>query len=160
MTNNWNPTSWRSKPILQQPAYPDLSALKETEAELRSVPPLVFANEIETLNESLVDVAEGRAFLIQGGDCAESFAEFNAAKIEDTFKLLLQMAVVLTFAGSCPVVKVGRPAGGCTWTIRITRHLHQASAAGPPMPGVCPGACCCPWPGSSGITSSTPAMTT
>jgi len=109
--NNWNLTSWRNKPIAQQPNYPDPMALQQIETELRVRPPLVFANEIENLNQALARVAEGQAFLLQGGDCAESFAEFNAAKIEDTCKVLLQMAVVLTFAGSCPVVKVGRLAG-------------------------------------------------
>jgi 3-deoxy-7-phosphoheptulonate synthase len=109
--NNWNLTSWRNKPITQQPNYPDPMALQQVETELRAGPPLVFANEIETLNQALAGVAEGKAFLLQGGDCAESFAEFNATKIENTFKALLQMAVVLTFAGSCPVVKVGRMAG-------------------------------------------------
>ena len=109
--NNWNLTSWRNKPIAQQPNYPDPVALQQIETELRVRPPLVFANEIENLNQGLARVAEGQAFLLQGGDCAESFAEFNATKIEDTCKVLLQMAVVLTFAGSCPVVKVGRLAG-------------------------------------------------
>ena len=109
--NNWSLSGWRSKPIVQQPQYPDLKALHQVEAKLKVEPPLVFANEIENLNQALARVARGQAFLVQGGDCAESFAEFNAAKIEDTCKLLLQMAVVLTFAGSCPVVKVGRLAG-------------------------------------------------
>ncbi len=109
--NNWTLTSWRDKPISQQPIYPDPLALQHVETELRLNPPLVFANEIESLNQALGRVAEGQAFLVQGGDCAESFTEFNAAKIEDTCKVLLQMAVVLTFAGSCPVVKVGRLAG-------------------------------------------------
>lgn len=109
--NKWTPTSWRSKPISQQPRYPHPAALQQTEAELRVGPPLVFADEIDKLNQALARVAEGQAFLLQGGDCAESFAEFNAAKIEDTCKILLQMAVVLTFAGSCPVVKVARLAG-------------------------------------------------
>ncbi len=109
--NKWNLTSWRNKPITQQPDYPDLPALQHVESKLGAGPPLVFANEIENLNQALARVAKGQAFLVQGGDCAESFAEFNAAKIEDTCKILLQMAVVLTFAGSCPVVKVGRLAG-------------------------------------------------
>ncbi|MCB0195276.1 MAG: 3-deoxy-7-phosphoheptulonate synthase class II [Anaerolineae bacterium] len=109
--NAWTPSSWRSKPIAQQPHYPDPTLLHRTETELRAKPPLVFAAEIEQLNQALARVAEGKAFLLQGGDCAESFAEFNAAKIEDTCKILLQMAVVLTFAGSCPVVKVARLAG-------------------------------------------------
>jgi 3-deoxy-7-phosphoheptulonate synthase len=108
---NWTPTSWRDKPIAQQPDYPDPPALQRIEAELARRPPLVFANEIEELNQELARVASGQAFLMHGGDCAESFAEFDARKIEDTCKILLQMAVVLTFAGSCPVIKVGRIAG-------------------------------------------------
>ena len=109
--DDWRPVSWRDKPIAQQPSYPDPAALQQVEAELRTRPPLVFANEVKSLNQALARVAEGQAFLLQGGDCAESFAEFNAAKVEETCKVLLQMAVVLTFAGSCPVVKVGRLAG-------------------------------------------------
>lgn len=108
---NWTPAGWRGKPITQQPRYPDPAALARVEADLGAGPPLVFASEIESLNQALARVAHGQAFLVQGGDCAESFAEFNAAKIEDTCKVLLQMAVVLTFAGSCPVVKVARLAG-------------------------------------------------
>ena len=111
MMQRWSPTSWRSKPISQQPHYPDPAALRRAEAELGARPPLVFANEIENLKQELARVVTGQAFLLQGGDCAESFAEFDAAKIRDTCKVLLQMAVVLTFAGSCPVVKVGRWAG-------------------------------------------------
>ncbi|MCB0212384.1 MAG: 3-deoxy-7-phosphoheptulonate synthase, partial [Anaerolineae bacterium] len=110
-TKSWTPSSWRTKPIAQQPHYPDPTLLHRTETELRAKPPLVFAVEIDQLSQALARVAEGKAFLLQGGDCAESFAEFNAAKIEDTCKILLQMAVVLTFAGSCPVVKVARLAG-------------------------------------------------
>lgn len=108
---NWSPNSWRAKPIVQQPAYLDQHALKQVETSLSTMPPLVFAGEIRALRSQLADVANGKAFLLQGGDCAESFAEFNANKIRDTFKVLLQMAVVLTFAGSCPVVKIGRMAG-------------------------------------------------
>ncbi|MBY4678659.1 class II 3-deoxy-7-phosphoheptulonate synthase [Marinobacterium arenosum] len=107
----WTPNSWRDKPIKQQPTYPDATALKDVEHQLRKLPPLVFAGEIRSLREQLANVAEGRAFLLQGGDCAESFAEFSADKIRDTFKILLQMAVVMTFAGSSPVVKIGRMAG-------------------------------------------------
>jgi 3-deoxy-7-phosphoheptulonate synthase len=108
---NWSPNSWRNKPIVQQPEYLDQHALKQVETSLSTMPPLVFAGEIRALRSQLADVANGKAFLLQGGDCAESFAEFNANKIRDTFKVLLQMAVVLTFAGSCPVVKIGRMAG-------------------------------------------------
>ncbi len=108
---NWAPDSWRNKPIVQQPVYPDQAQLAAVESELTNLPPLVFAGEIRSLKAQLAEVAQGNAFLLQGGDCAESFAEFNANKIRDTFKVLLQMAVVLTFAGSCPVVKIGRMAG-------------------------------------------------
>ncbi|ANG62106.1 3-deoxy-7-phosphoheptulonate synthase [Marinobacterium aestuarii] len=108
---DWSPSSWREKPIVQQPTYTDPRAVSAVEAELNALPPLVFAGEIRSLHAQLANVAEGRAFLLQGGDCAESFSEFNANKIRDTFQLLLQMAVVLTFAGSCPVVKIGRMAG-------------------------------------------------
>jgi len=108
---NWTPNSWRNHPIVQQPEYPDQAALKQVEETLSTMPPLVFAGEIRNLQSHLAEVANGNAFLLQGGDCAESFAEFNANKIRDTFQVLLQMAVVLTFAGSCPVVKIGRMAG-------------------------------------------------
>jgi len=107
----WTPDSWRSKPIKQHPTYPDQNALNQVEATLSEFPPLVFAGEIRSLTRDLAQVAEGKAFLLQGGDCAESFAEFNANKIRDTFRVLLQMAVVMTFAGSCPVVMIGRMAG-------------------------------------------------
>ena len=108
---NWNPASWRSRPVSQVPVYPDAAAQTRVETKLKSYPPLVFAGEARNLKKSLADVAEGRAFLLQGGDCAESFAEFHPDNIRDTFRLLLQMAVVLTFAGAMPVVKVGRIAG-------------------------------------------------
>ncbi len=111
MTKNWTPQSWRDKPALQLPNYPDKDALKETEAELGKLPPLVFAGEARSLQASLGDVALGNGFLLQGGDCAESFAEFNANKIRDTFRVILQMAVVMTYAGSLPIIKVGRIAG-------------------------------------------------
>lgn len=109
--STWSPNSWRSKPISQVPDYPDQSALNAVEAELAANPPLVFAGEARKLKSQLAEVAEGRAFLLQGGDCAESFAEFSANNIRDTFKVMLQMAVVLTFGAACPVVKVGRMAG-------------------------------------------------
>ncbi len=109
--SNWNPSSWREKPILQQPTYPDKALLQRVENELKHYPPLVFAGEARNLKKQLADVAAGRAFLLQGGDCAESFSEFNADNIRDTFKALLQMAVVMTFAGGVPVVKVGRIGG-------------------------------------------------
>lgn len=108
---NWEVDSWRKRPAKQQPVYADEAALLEAERELAILPPLVFAGEIDELKANLGKVSQGRAFLLQGGDCAESFAEFSADKISQTFKLLLQMSVVMTFAGSCPVVKVGRIAG-------------------------------------------------
>src|ERR671912_560112 len=107
----WSPNSWRAKPIQQVPAYPDLAALKNTEAQLATFPPLVFAGEARKLKKQLATVAAGDAFLLQGGDCAESFAEHGADNIRDFFRVFLQMAVVLTFAGGSPVVKVGRIAG-------------------------------------------------
>ncbi|MFY8299125.1 class II 3-deoxy-7-phosphoheptulonate synthase [Pseudoalteromonas sp. SS15] len=109
--NNWNPNSWRDFPIVQQPEYPDQAQLKKVEKQLNSAPPLVFAEETRSLYKSLADVCEGKAFLLQGGDCAESFSDFSAANIRDTFKTLLQMAVVLTYGGKCPVVKIARMAG-------------------------------------------------
>lgn len=109
--NKWQPDSWRAKPILQQPAYEDLNELANVEKTLSSFPPLVFAAEARELRRQLGQVCEGNAFLLQGGDCAESFSEFNAPKIRDTFKVLLQMAIVMTFAGRCPVTKVARMAG-------------------------------------------------
>ena len=111
MTKNWTPDSWRSMPIRQVPTYPDEAKLASVEAELRKLPPLVFAGEARRLKKQLGEVANGNAFLLQGGDCAESFAEFHADKIRDTFRVLLQMSVALTFAASCPIVKVGRMAG-------------------------------------------------
>lgn len=107
----WSPNSWRAKPIKQVPAYPDLAALKSTEAQLATFPPLVFAGEARKLKKQLAAVAAGDAFLLQGGDCAESFAEHGADNIRDFFRVFLQMSVVLTFAGAQPVVKVGRVAG-------------------------------------------------
>jgi len=107
----WSPTSWREKSILQQPTYPNKDELNKVLAELRNYPPLVFAGEARMLKSQLAEVAEGRAFLLQGGDCAESFSEFHADNIRDTFKVLLQMSVVMTYAGGVPVVKVGRLGG-------------------------------------------------
>ncbi|MEQ6331078.1 3-deoxy-7-phosphoheptulonate synthase class II [Ectopseudomonas chengduensis] len=111
MSNAWSPESWRAKPIQQQPEYPDAAHLNRVEQTLAGYPPLVFAGEARELRRQFAEVTQGRAFLLQGGDCAESFAEFSAAKIRDTFKVLLQMAIVMTFAAGCPVVKVGRMAG-------------------------------------------------
>jgi len=107
----WSPSSWRGKPIRQVPEYPDPAALGVVEARLKTYPPLVFAGEARNLTAGLAQVAEGKAFLLQGGDCAESFAEFHPDNIRDTFRVLLQMSVVLTYAGALPVVKVGRIAG-------------------------------------------------
>lgn len=109
--SEWHPDNWRHMPIVQVPTYPDELELKKVEEELSSYPPLVFAGEARNLKAQLADVSAGKAFLLQGGDCAESFAEFHPNNIRDTFRVLLQMAVVLTFAASCPVVKVGRLAG-------------------------------------------------
>ena len=107
----WSPNSWREKPIQQVPAYPDATVLKDVEGRLATFPPLVFAGEARKLKKQLAQVAAGNAFLLQGGDCAESFAEHGADNIRDFFRVFLQMAVVLTYAGAQPVVKVGRVAG-------------------------------------------------
>ncbi|HPU14770.1 MAG TPA: 3-deoxy-7-phosphoheptulonate synthase class II [Polymorphobacter sp.] len=107
----WTPASWRTHTARQLPVYADQAALAAVEAELQSYPPLVFAGEARDLTASLAQVAAGKAFLLQGGDCAESFADFHPNNIRDTFRVLLQMAVVLTFASKLPVVKVGRMAG-------------------------------------------------
>ena len=109
--STWTRSSWREKPIKQQPTYPDQAVLEAVEAQLRNYPPLVFAGEARRLKKSLAEVCEGKAFLLQGGDCAESFSEFHATNIRDTFKVMMQMAVVMTFAGGVPVVKVGRLGG-------------------------------------------------
>ena len=108
---SWNPSSWRDLPILQVPDYPDQVQVKDTEYRLAQKPPLVFAGEVQNLRSQLGKVANGEAFLLQGGDCAESFAEFSANNIRDSFKVFLQMAVVLTFGASMPIVKIGRMAG-------------------------------------------------
>ncbi len=110
-TGKWSRESWRAKPIQQVPVYPDPAALTAVEKQLRGYPPLVFAGEARRLKAELAKVADGKAFLLQGGDCAESFAEFHPDNIRDTFRVLLQMAVVLTFGGAVPIVKVGRLAG-------------------------------------------------
>ena len=111
MNSDWNIDSWRNFPVKHQPTYGDANVLKNTEERLKSLPPLVFAGEARTLKEKLASVSEGKAFLLQGGDCAESFAEFNADNLRDTFRLILQMAAVLTYGASLPIVKVGRLAG-------------------------------------------------
>ncbi|SHN61228.1 class II 3-deoxy-7-phosphoheptulonate synthase [Bradyrhizobium erythrophlei] len=111
MSKAWTPDSWRNRPVQQMPQYPDAKALADVEAQLATFPPLVFAGEARNLKKALARVAAGEAFLLQGGDCAESFAEHGANNIRDFFRVLLQMAVVLTYAGAVPVVKVGRIAG-------------------------------------------------
>ncbi|MDF0594909.1 class II 3-deoxy-7-phosphoheptulonate synthase [Psychromarinibacter halotolerans] len=109
--SNWDKSGWRAKPRVQMPEYTDQAALKAVEAQLAKYPPLVFAGECRRMREKLAAVSRGEAFLLQGGDCAESFNEFSADNIRDTFKVLLQMAMVLTFGAKVPVVKVGRMAG-------------------------------------------------
>src|SRR5438552_16570970 len=111
MAERWTPESWRKKPALQMPEYPDPAALADVERQLATFPPLVFAGEARSLKRALGRVAAGNAFLLQGGDCAESFAEHGADNIRDWFRVFLQMAVVLTYAAASPVVKVGRIAG-------------------------------------------------
>ncbi len=111
MTAQWSPEMWRGMTVEQLPEYANGEALGAAEAALLSYPPLVFAGEARNLMAQLARVADGKAFLLQGGDCAESFAEFHPDNIRDTFKVLLQMAVVLTYGAACPVVKVGRMAG-------------------------------------------------
>jgi 3-deoxy-7-phosphoheptulonate synthase len=107
----WSPQDWRTHPAAQAPSYPDPAALAAVEAELRSAPPLIFAGEARALKAQLGRVAAGEGFLLQGGDCAESFAEFHANALRDTVQVLLQMAVVLSYAAAVPVVKIGRMGG-------------------------------------------------
>src|ERR1700749_3420159 len=99
---SWSPESWRQFPIRQMPTYPDEAALAGRETKLRPYPPLVFAGEARRLKAALALASEGRAFVLQGGDCAESFSDFTANIIRDTFRVLLQMAVVLPFGGPPP----------------------------------------------------------
>src|SRR5690348_13872416 len=110
-TEKWSPESWRAKPIVQVPDYPSAKALEDVEARLATFPPLVFAGEARELKKQLAVIASGTGFLLQGGDCAESFAEHRADNIRDFFRVFLQMAVVLTYAGGEPVTKLGRIAG-------------------------------------------------
>jgi 3-deoxy-7-phosphoheptulonate synthase len=110
-TSSWSAASWRKHAAAQQPEWPDAEALKKAEAQLSTLPPLVFAGEARHLTSQLAEVANGRAFLLQAGDCAESFADFSADSIRDKLKIILQMAVALTYAAGVPVVKVGRIAG-------------------------------------------------
>ena len=108
---NWTPSSWRAHPVEQSPVYPDAASLEAVERQIAGFPPLVFAGEARKLKRTLGQVARGEAFLLQGGDCAEAFAEHAADTIRDSFRVFLQMALVMTFAGAVPVVKVGRIAG-------------------------------------------------
>ena len=107
----WHAKSWRNKPIKQHPIYKNQQLLESVEMQLKSYPPLVFAGEARALQERLAQVCKGEAFLLQGGDCAESFSQFNAINIRDLFKVIIQMGAILTFGASCPIVKVGRIAG-------------------------------------------------
>ncbi len=111
MASNWQPDGWKAQEARHLPVYENADELTGVEATLSQFPPLVFAGEARALKSDLAEVAAGRGFLLQGGDCAESFAEFHPDNIRDTFRVLLQMAVVLTFASKQPVVKVGRIAG-------------------------------------------------
>ena len=111
MVDKWLPNTWRAKKAKHIPIYENKEELEEVLSSIKKFPPLVFAGEARLLQNKLADVAEGKAFLLQGGDCAESFSDFHPDIIRDTFKVILQMAVVLTFGASCPVVKVGRIAG-------------------------------------------------
>jgi 3-deoxy-7-phosphoheptulonate synthase len=111
MPATWKPDSWRGKPIVQVPTYPDQALLETVEQDLRNFPPLVFVKEVRDLKEKLALVAEGKSFLLQGGDCAESFKEHKTDYIRDYLRLFLQMALILVFDGNRHVVKVGRVAG-------------------------------------------------
>ena len=111
MAQTWTKTDWRNKPRIQMPEYTDADKLAAAEAQLAKYPPLVFAGEARTLKKQLGDVSQGNGFLLQGGDCAESFSDFSADGIRDTFKVMLQMAMVLTYGAKVPVVKIGRMAG-------------------------------------------------
>ena len=111
MKKKWQKNSWRKLSISQQPVYSDKDLLKLVEDKIEKLPPLVFAGEVRSLKEKLKKVALGEAFLLQGGDCAESFSDFSANNLRDSFKVLLQMSAVLTYATSLPVVKIGRMAG-------------------------------------------------
>ena len=111
MADNWSPAGWREKPVKQFPEYPDPAALDQVIDKIRNFPPLVFAGEALEMRRKLALVAEGQAFLLQGGDCAESFAEFHPDNIRDTFRVLMQMSIILTYGASLPVIKVGRMAG-------------------------------------------------
>jgi 3-deoxy-7-phosphoheptulonate synthase len=108
---SWSPSSWRGFPALQQPDWPDQARLEEVRAEITRMPPLVFAGEARSLRDRLAEVVEGKAFVLQAGDCAESFHDWNAPNLREKLKIILQMSAVLTYAASLPVVKAGRIAG-------------------------------------------------
>jgi len=110
-SNLWTPSSWQNYPVKQAPNYPDPVKTEEAISKLSKSPPLVFAGEVRTLQEELARASQGQSFLLMGGDCAESFNEFSVNHIRDTFRVILQMALVLTFGGSMPVIKIGRMAG-------------------------------------------------
>mmetsp|Transcript_18745 Transcript_18745/g.37130 ORF Transcript_18745/g.37130 Transcript_18745/m.37130 type:complete len:500 (+) Transcript_18745:67-1566(+) len=110
-SEEWSPSSWRNKKVTQMPDYPDQEALLAAEQELKNCAPLVFAGEVRDLQEKLAKATVGQGFLLMGGDCAESFAEFNINKVRDSFRVILQMALILSFGGSVPVIKIGRMAG-------------------------------------------------
>ena len=116
MTQKWTPLSWESKVALHQPNYLDKSKLMKVLKKLKKLPPLVFAGEVRDLKESLSMCGDGKGFLLQAGDCAESFAEFHPNYIRDTFRVILQMSVILSFASGVPITKVGR----LSWTVRKT----------------------------------------
>lgn len=108
---DWAPDSWRARKAYQQPAYPDQAEVTKATDEIRAYPPLIFAGECRNLQERLAKAAVGEAFILQGGDCAEAFSQFSANRIRDTYRVLLQMSVVMMFGGGVPVVKLGRMAG-------------------------------------------------
>lgn len=109
--SSWTPESWRLRKAHQQPKYPDAAEVQKACSEIKSYPPLIFAGECRNLQERLAKAAVGEAFILQGGDCAEAFTQFSANRIRDTYRVLLQMSVVMMFGGGVPVVKLGRMAG-------------------------------------------------
>jgi 3-deoxy-7-phosphoheptulonate synthase len=113
---NWTPKTWRDKPAKQLPNYPDATHLARVEEIMGEMPPLVFAGEARNLKANLADACHGKAFVLQGGDCAESFGEFGANKIRDTFRVLLQMSVVMTFGGETPIIKMA------VWPVNLRNH--------------------------------------
>lgn len=124
----WQPESWRSKTAHQQPSYPDRAEVEKACNEIRAYPPLIFAGECRNLQERLAKAASGEAFILQGGDCAEAFTQFSANRIRDTYRVLLQMSVVMMFGGGVPVIKLGRMAG----QFAKPRWVEQGGGAGGP----------------------------